>query len=913
MSLALRLAFSPLPVLCLLPMATQAETLRTFDVPARPLSAALTRLADQAGVQVVFVGADVRNHTSHAVRGGLEVIAAFQHAAGDDYEVLASGDTYIVRLRPKPPKPARRALPRLAPALKDISPEIPPEMPQEVIVTARMSPLARTRLDSSYAVTRLTANAIQMSGALSAADLLKAVPGLWVESSGGEASNNIRARGIPRDGFSSLAVFEDGLPIQHDPGLGYLNADQSFRIDDTLEAVEVVRGGPAAVFASNALGGLINLIPRAAPDHPELRVRVQGGDGNYRRIDAWGGAPIDDWRVAAGGFYRTDDGLRPTGYTADQGGQFRLTAQRSWDRTTLSLDYKHLEDRVAFYLPVPVQLTPGGRIEPVSGFDALYGTLAGPDTAAARMQDANGQSYPFDLSRGTEVRLDQYTVKLRTELSDHLTLSENLRYRRSSTWRNALFPGYPNPAASKLTSYLPAAQTIYPQTTRLGLSYADGTPYPNDALAIDDTLSSVRIPLSEKISDTRLEGQLGRHRFTAGLYLARVDMAMQRLTATGLLEVANQARRLDIVAYDAGGQALGAITQDGITRYGAQFDNYTGSEQSTALYGTDEWAMGPWRADIGLRLEWLKLAADVEQSQVVQGPDTQHIGDDAILGGTGQFTHLAREFDGQTLSFGLTRPLGRGTQVYGRVTRTQYLPNLTDLTTPPAGDNRTEPVLLSEVGFTHATPVSDLHVVAFSTAFSGYRVTDNVFDAAAHAYYQKAAYGDTLTTGVEIEALWRARHDRTGPDIALSATLQQPRFENLRYTDLVNNTPVTRDFSGNHLLRVPDIMARITPGYGFAHGRGRIEATVEYYGARFADAANTARLPAYAVLNAAFRYDLTPRLTLIVTGNNLGQTLGLTEGNPRAGQIVSGDAEATNFAARPIFGRSFRAALSFHM
>ncbi len=166
---------------------------------------------------------------------------------------------------------------------------------------------------------------------------------------------------------------------------------------------------------------------------------------------------------------------------------------------------------------------------------------------------------------------------------------------------------------------------------------------------------------------------------------------------------------------------------------------------------------------------------------------------------------------------------------------------------------------------------------------------------------------------MEIEALWRAHHDRTGPDLALSATWQSPRFENLRYTELVNGTAVVRDFSDNRLLRVPELMARITPGYGFARGRGRIEATVEYYGDRFADAANSARLPAYAVLSAAFRYDLTPRLSLIVTGNNLGQTLGLTEGNPRAGQIVSGDADATYFAARPIFGRSFRAALSFKM
>jgi catecholate siderophore receptor len=881
-----------------------AEVSKTFNVPARPLADALSQLADQAGVQIVFVGAEVRDHTSHSVVGAFSIEGVLQRAAGKDFEVVRAGDTYVVRHR------AKTAARHIAAPLPVAQPD---SLPEDIIVTARMSPLSRTRLDSSYAVTRLTANTIQMSGALSAADLLKAVPGLWVESSGGEASNNIRARGIPRDGFSSLAVFEDGLPVQHDPGLGYLNADQSFRIDDTLQAVEVVRGGPASVFASNALGGLINLIPRDAPSQPETRLRLQAGDGNYRRVDLWTGAPLGKWRVAAGGFYRADDGLRPTGYTADQGGQWRLTARRDWEHVKLSLDYKHLDDRVAFYLPVPLQLTSGGDIKPVPGFEALYGTLAGPDTAAAQMIDAKGQVYSFDLSRGTEVRLDQYTAKLRYELNDHLTLNENLRWRRSSTWRNGLFPGYPNTASEKLKTYLLAAQAIYPQATRLGLSYADGTPYPDDNLAIDATLSSVRIPLSELINDTKLEGQAGGHHFWVGLYVAQVNMSMQRLTATTLLEVRNQARRLDIVAYDNAGHSLGAITQDGITRYGAQFDNYSGSERSIALYGTDEWTMGKWRADIGIRLEQLKLAADIEQSQVVQGGDTLHISDDTILGGTGQFVRLSREFDGQTLSLGLTRPIDDRTQVYGRVTRTQYLPNLTDLTSPPADDIHTEPVTLSEFGFKHATPVSDLHIVAFSTAFSAYRVTDNVFDATTNAYNQRAAYGDTLTVGVEVEGLWRMHRDRTGPDVALSATWQQPRFENMRYTELVNGSAVIHDFGGNRLLRVPEIMLRLTPGYGFAHGRGRIETTVEYYGDRFADAANTARLPAYATLGMAFRYDLTPRLTFILTGDNLGQTLGLTEGNPRAGQIVSGDADATYFAARPIFGRSFRAALSFRM
>ena len=864
-------------------------------------------MADQAGVQVAFIGTQVKGHLSHPVHGVMAPLEAFHAAAGGGYVVLLSGpDTYIIRAVTPVPVAVRRAPPPSPPA-----PTAREAAPEEVIVTARMSPVARTQLDSSYAVTHLSDQAIAMSGALSPADLLKAVPGLWVESSGGEASNNIRARGIPRDGFSSLAVFEDGLPLQHDPGLGYLNADQSFRLDGSTAAVEVVRGGPSSVFSANALGGLINLITRTPPDHPALRLSAAAGDGDYRRADAWGGLPLGQWRIAAGGFYRDDNGLRPAGYPADFGGQWRITALRPFDGGSLEFDYKRLDDHVAFYLPVPLEQSADGKIEPLPGFSPFYGTLAGPDTARATLEDAEGRAYPFDLSKGTQIRLNQYTVKWRHAAGDGDTVSESLRYRQSSTWRNALFPDLPDLVANKLAPYAAAAKLIYPGADHLGLVYdGNGRPY-TGPLAIDATLSSVHVPLNELISDTRYEGRFAGHSFSFGVYAAHVDTGMQRLTATTLLTVADQAQRLDIAAYDAAGQALGAITAGGITRYGAQFDNYTGAETSTAVYGTDEWRIGPnWRADIGVRLEHLDLDVDYEQSQAFQGADTRHIGDDDMLGGTGVFTRLQQSFDGQTISLGLTRPLNAETQIYGRVTRTQYMPNVSDVEAYPDDPPHTEPAILSEIGFKHATPTSDLHVVAFSTAFSGYRFSENVFDAAGDAYVQKLTYGDTLTNGVEVEGLWRP----AGPfDLAVSATFQDPRFRNLHGASLVSGTPVTYDFSDNRLLRVPNVMAHLTPGYTFARGRGRLEATIEYYGDRFTDAANTQRLPPYAVLDAAVRYDLTPRLRLTVTGENLTQTLGLTEGNPRAGEFVSSEATTTYFAARPIFGRTVRATLSLRL
>ncbi len=121
-----------------------------------------------------------------------------------------------------------------------------------VVVTGRSGVETRTKAEASYSITTIDEDRLRMQAPTSVTDALKSVPGFWVESSGGVASGNIRARGIPVDGFGSVNLLEDGLPVQHDPALGYLNADQAFRLDETIDRIEVVRGGPSSVFYSNA-------------------------------------------------------------------------------------------------------------------------------------------------------------------------------------------------------------------------------------------------------------------------------------------------------------------------------------------------------------------------------------------------------------------------------------------------------------------------------------------------------------------------------------------------------------------------------------------------------------------------------------------------------------------------------------
>src|SRR5580692_578583 len=164
----------------------------------------------------------------------------------------------------------------------------------EIIVTGRAGALNLTKLQTSYSVTSIGYNALSLQGPTSVTETLKSVPGFWVEASGGEASGNVRARGVPVDGFGSIQLLEDGMPVQHDPALGYLNADQAFRLDETIDRIEVVRGGPSSIFYSNAPAGAVNFIPRSVEDHAEGVFKYTVGDYGLNRIDAWYGAPVGD-------------------------------------------------------------------------------------------------------------------------------------------------------------------------------------------------------------------------------------------------------------------------------------------------------------------------------------------------------------------------------------------------------------------------------------------------------------------------------------------------------------------------------------------------------------------------------------------------------------------------------------------
>ena len=241
---------------------------------------------------------------------------------------------------------------------------------ENVVVTARSGVDTRTKAETSYSITTIDEDRLRMQAPTSVTEAMKSVPGFWVEASGGEASGNIRARGIPVDGYGSVNLLEDGIPVQHDPALGYLNADQAFRLDETIERIEVVRGGPSSVFYSNAPAGAINFIPRKVGDTAEGLIKYTVGNYGLNRADFWYGTPVGQgWKLGVGGFWRVDDGIRRTGFDADKGGQLRAVLSKEFEGGDFSFDVKHLDDKVALYLGIPMRTNSNGDIRAVPGFN----------------------------------------------------------------------------------------------------------------------------------------------------------------------------------------------------------------------------------------------------------------------------------------------------------------------------------------------------------------------------------------------------------------------------------------------------------------------------------------------------------------------------------------------------------------
>jgi outer membrane receptor protein involved in Fe transport len=781
----------------------------------------------------------------------------------------------------------------------------------EIIVTGRIAGSLQRKAEASYAITTLNDAALRITNPVSVAEIFKQVPGFWVEASGGEGSNNVRARGIPTDGYSSIALQENGLSVQYDGGLGYLNADQSFRFDETVSRVEAVRGGPASIYAPNAPGGIVNFITRKGTDKPGGLVKLTWGNYDLARIDAYYGQKIgDNWGVFVGGFYRQSHGMRDMGFMAEKGGQIRGTVNYDDGRNRFSLDVKHIDDKVPFYLPVPLTYDAGGKIVAVSGFDALRGTLAGDETSNIAIKNVTSP-YSFDLTEGSHTKLTQIAIEADLQLGEAITFHTRSHYKDANILRNAVFPTgnvteigtFLASQASKLTSF-PGATSLQARYVNGGQVLSAATN--GNGLVVGGNLLSVSVPITEFISDNRLTADVeaaGRHSLALGMTYGGYNYRFDRYMGTTLLDVQGNAKLVDVAALNAVGAVVGKLTDNGFQRYGSLYDNVGMNSDNIALYAGDEWQVSDeLRLDFAARWERTHFSGAVANKTTVNLGDATTLADDSVTTGTGTFAAVNRHFSDWGWTVGANYQFTKTFGAFARYTNTFRLPSAGDWNgNPTKSDGRSVPIQMAEVGVKYGSPLFNLFATGFYTKFQGISFTNYRFNTVTNQYENpQTVIADTQTFGLEVEALLRPSRFF---DISFQATYQDPKYKGFTFTG--SNGTVT-NYDGKQLIRVPKLALRAVPAVNLVDGKLRAELEIEHYTKRYPDIANSQALPSYTMLNFNMNAAVTEAITLGLNVNNLTNTLGLTEGNPRAGEFNASDGNAKYFLARPNFGRSFR-------
>jgi len=764
-----------------------------------------------------------------------------------------------------------------------------------VVVTGTATP--KKKLESSVAITTVDPLKIERMAPRNTADLLKAIPGFYVESSGGEGGNNLFTRGIPADGsFRYVSVQEDGMPVFAAPECMFFNIDLAVRLDENLERMESVRGGSGSIFASNAAGGIINYISKTGGSEFDGNVKFSAGDYGMFRTDLEFGGPISEsLRYHVGGFYRTDQGIRPTGFTANNGGQLKANLTYLMDRGHVRLYGKYLNDRNVFYLPIPLT----GLDEELSGFDANYGTMTSQDLFYLNVRKPQGRGYQEQhLDRGMNPELTTFGGELNYALTDNITVREKFKRSVLDHQFNAIF-SLNDPMTAE--GYAADKGIMDPMW-----SYARGGNIGGNAamqnlngngLVVEVGWWAVTMPMQDFINDLSFNIDIADHSLTVGHYFGHDKQEGHWWWHNVLTEVGEDPMALDLVDGNTGV----SLTDNGFTRYGSNYLNYNFSNFINAVYVNDEFSFDAFTFDIGFRYEVGDINGMTENTSSYDMGDATTMADDNVLYGNGSYQTWDFEYDEFAYSAGLNYKLNDNLAAFGRISNGFRAPDDNNLVFDAAASARVEDISQYEVGGKYNSP----NLAAFGTFFystlNDFPFSDEVVDPQTGTVSAATRFADATAMGLELEVI--GKYNDFGVDF--TGTFQDVTYRDYQFTQSGQDF----DFDGNQVRRIPQIFFTLTPFYEL--GDLRVDLTVQHFGDRFTDDANTAsaKLPAFTQFNAGAAYDFGD-FTIGANAVNLTNVIGITEGNPRTESVQAG--QKAFRMARPIMGRTVVGFISYN-
>lgn len=784
---------------------------------------------------------------------------------------------------------------------------------EEIIVTAVAR--GQNRIESSVSVSTIGSQAITNLAAPSSADLIRQIPGIRSEASGGEGNANIAVRGIPvsTGGARYIQLQEDGLPILEFGDIIFGNADNFLRADRSVARVEAVRGGSASTFASNAPGAVINFISKTGEQEGGAIQGSVGLDFESYRLDFDYGAPLaDDLYFHVGGFYRTGEGPRDIGYNGYDGGQIKANITKEFDGGYIRFHAKYLDDRTPTILPQPVRVTGSGGnpdYQAIAGFDPRTASLYSPFLTPAQSLDGNNNPTSYDFRDGLSVQSLAFGIESEIDVGGGWTLTNRFRFADNSGSFQSPFPAGADTAQNIANGIGGAGSSIVFASGPNAGQTANASTIGGNGLLANIVVFNVRLnSLDNVTNDFRVNKAFdiggGTANFTSGFYLSRQTINTDWLWTSHVQTVQGDGQAVLVDIRNAGGNL---VTQNGTVGYSASFFGNCCRRNYDVDYST----YAPF-ASLSLELDRLTIDASIrydygDASGTITGSDSGFgagIGSfDFDRNGTispaeaqtailplGNARPVNYEFDYFSFSLGANYLVTDDLGVFARYSqggrhtadRSLFSPAVSavDGSLPGGDQGVVATVDQLEMGLKYQANGLSL----FATGFFAKTAETNVelaplelFDTEYEAY------------GIELEGAYR-----TGPfTLSAGATWTDAEIVDALAANTIGNTP----------RRQADLVYQATAQYDadmFTIGANVVGTTES-----FTQDNNDLVLPAFAQVNAFLAFRPIERIEVGLNAQNLFNATGFTEaeeGSIPANGIVR---------ARSIAGRTVLASVRF--
>lgn len=693
---------------------------------------------------------------------------------------------------------------------------------EQIVVTGTPTGTAVRKVDASFAITNLSAEAIKKLAPKSTADLFKAVPGVWSESSGGVSGANVFVRGFPGTGDAPfLTVQMEGAPLFQPPTLSFLENSTLFRMDETVAYMEALRGGTNPVISNGQPGLTTNFLLKEGSEVTEGVFKYTTSDYDLQRVDAMvSGAISDGLYYMVGGYVSSSPGIRDAEFNSEKGHQFTINITKELDNGKMNFYTRVTDDHGVWYLPTPL----------VDGVDNQYTQIGTLNRQASIQYGPDGTSQAFDFGDGRGWDGSVSGGKIQLEFADGWQFSDRFNYTKGDANTYGLVPeGAPTTLAAVADNGESATGAV------TGKTYAGNT------LVQQIGRWVVLKEIESFTNDLSLTKQIDALKVTFGLYTSNFE-------AKDWWSIGNQSYH---VVAPGGENLTGIDCNDNDDSCTWNYDiNATGDGSTRAFYTALEYsATDDLTLDLGVRRENHQIDYSVDEG--LDGSINKPV-----------------QYDEDTTSWtaGANYMLTDNSGIFARVNDGSKMPYFDDFrdnySQYEGGNDLIFDIKQYELGYKLASDNYSLYATAYF---------NEVESSTVALPGQPATLSVTEAKGIELDGNYSFDF---GLNLNLNATIQDTEITKSSNANLI----------GNESQRQPGWQMRLTPSYDIELDGGNfvtLYGTLTSVDERWISDDNLGELKGYTKIDLGAYWEITDQLNLRLSVDNLTDKEGLTEGDPR--------------------------------